>query len=91
MSKGAVAEVNVHRQPGDTQRVLQKVAEIPRRSGHSGNGFDAIGVTVLDFRNDGSPVRLVRTPPSPAPGDNFHYDSMIVRMANEYDTTFSHI
>lgn len=92
VANGLPVEVTQHKQPHDTERVLQKVAEIPRRSGHTGNGFDAIGVTVLDLDNDGStPVRLVSGAPAPKTGDNFHYDSMIVRMANEYDTTFSHI
>lgn len=91
IAKGFDPEVTKHRQPADTVRVLDKVAEIPRRSGHRGNGFDAIGVTVLELRNDGSPVNLIARSPAPRPGDNFHYDSMIVRMANEYDTTFSQI
>jgi hypothetical protein len=84
-------EVTRHRQPADTLRVLQKVEEIPRRSASSEVGFDGIGVTVLDLRNDGSPVDLVDAPPAPQPGDQFHYDDMIVRMANEYDTHFSRI
>jgi hypothetical protein len=91
ISEGLPARVTTHKQPHDVERVLDKVAEIPRRSGHTGNGFDAIGVTVLDLRNDGTPVRLVSSPPAPRPGGNFHSDSMIVRMANEYDTTFTHV
>jgi hypothetical protein len=84
-------EVTRHRQPADTLRVLAKITEIPRRSASSEVGFDGIGVTVLDLQNDGSPVHLVTGPPAPEPGDSFHYDSMIVRMANEYDTTFAYI
>jgi hypothetical protein len=91
MSKGLDPEYTDHRQPADTQRVLDKVAQIPRRTGKSGNGFDAIGISVFDLRNDGSPVELVTGPPSPPPGSNFHYAGMIVRMANEYDATFAHI
>jgi len=91
LAKGLEPDVSRHRQPHDTERVLAKVAEIPRRSGHQGNGFDAIGVTVLDLRNDGSTVDVVDGPPAPRPGDHFHYDSMIVRMANEYDATFAAI
>lgn len=91
LSEGLPARVSKHRQPSDTIRVLEKVAQIPRRSGKSGNGFDALGVTVLEFANDGGPVILVDTPPAPQPGSNFHYDSMIVRMANEYDATFARI
>jgi hypothetical protein len=85
------AIVTKHRQPGDTLRVLGKIAEIPRRSNSSESGFDGVGITVLRLRNDGGPVRIVNDPPAPQPGDSFHYDSMIVRMANEYDTTFANI
>lgn len=91
LANGLPIEVSVHHQPADTVRVLQKVAEIPRRSTHSENGFDAIGVTVVELRNDGTPVAVVTGAPAPQPGGPFHYDSMIVRMANEYDTTFGHI
>lgn len=91
IARGLDPEISVHKQPADTQRVLNKVAEIPRRSNNKGTGFDAIGVTVLDLVNDGSPVTLVEAPPAPQKGDHFHYGSMIVRMANEYDATFAHI
>lgn len=91
IARGHDPEVTTHKQPSDTLRVLDKVAEIPRRSSHSGTGFDAIGVTVLDLVNDGSPVTLVEGPPAPKQGDHFHYGSMIVRMANEYDATFAKI
>jgi hypothetical protein len=91
ISEGLPARMSVHRQPGDTIRVLDKVAQMPRRSGKSGNGFDAIGVTVLNFSNAGDPVDVVTVAPAPQPGSNFHYDGMIIRMANEYDATFGHI
>jgi len=80
-----------HRQPEDTLRVIDKVKEIPRRSKSSEVGFDGIGLSVLDFKNDGGPVTIVNDPPAPQHGDSFHYDSMIVRMANEYDATFANI
>lgn len=91
IADGRAVKVSQHRQPAVTERVLQKVAEIPRRSGSATHGFDAIGVTVLDLPNDGTPVRLVTGRPAPQPGENFHYASMIVRMANEYDTTFGNV
>lgn len=80
-----------HRQPDDMLRVIDKVLEIPRRSRSSEVGFDGIGISVLNFKNDGGPVTVVSAPPAPQPGDSFHYGNMIVRMANEYDTTFGHI
>ena len=83
--------VTMHNQPKDTYRVIEKIAEIPRRSASSESGFDGLGVTVVDFRNDGGMVSLVEGFPAPPPGTQFHYSSMIVRMANEYDTIFARI
>ena len=80
-----------HKQPADTLRVLGKVAEMPRRSASSETGFDGLGVVVIDAANDGTPVRIVTGPPAPPAGDTFNYETMIVRMANEYDTTFAGI
>jgi hypothetical protein len=80
-----------HRQPQDARRVVDKLSELPRRSASSEIGFDGLGITVLDFQNDGGQVEVVGAPPAPQPGDPFHYDSMIARMANEYDTIFSGI
>lgn len=80
-----------HRQPTDTLRVIEKVKEMPRRSQSSEVGFDGVGISVLNFRNDGGPVDLVTGAPAPQPGDPFHYDNMIVRMGHEYDTAFGHI
>lgn len=92
LSEGLSAKLTKHRQPAATQRVLDKVAQIPRRTGKSGTGFDAMGITVLNFVNDfTSPVTIVNEPPAPQPGSNFNYSGMIVRMANEYDATFAHI
>lgn len=78
----------VHRQPGDTERVVSKVRELPRRTRHTESGFDGVGITVLDFSNDGGPIRIVDGPPAPLPADSDHYDRMVERMATEYDTRF---
>ena len=83
--------VSTHVQPKSTDRVLQKVAEMPRRTRSGQHGFDGLGIVVVRARNDGSPVDLVESPPAPARGDLFHYDSMITRMANEYDVEFRHL
>ncbi len=76
-------------QPRSLIRTLEKIAEIPRRSNVRETGFDGIGVVVVDGVNDGSPFHLVTDPPAPQPGQPFHYDGMIARMANEYDTSFA--
>jgi hypothetical protein len=78
-------------QPRSLLRTLEKMTEIPRRSNVRETGFDGFGVVVIEGTNDGSPFSLVTAKPAPQPGEPFHYDGMIARMANEYDTSFSSI
>ena len=80
-----------HRQPADAERVIAKVRQLPRRAGRAGAGFDGLGVSLFDLANDGSVVQLVTAPPAPQPGDILNYATMISRMANEFDSTFTSI
>ena len=81
-------KMNKHVQPRAVESVLSKVAELPRRTGTVGNGFDGIGVTVLEIENLGGPVTVVEGSPAPKSTDAFNYDNMIARMAHEYDSRF---
>lgn len=84
----AAPVVSHHVQPRDAAGIVEKVQEIPRRVGPTGSGFDGLTIVGVDCPNDGSPVQIVAQPPAPQPGDIYHYESMITRVANEYDTTF---
>lgn len=88
---GTAPVVSTETQPHALNRTLQKVAEIPRRSNVRETGFDGVGVVVVAGENDGSPFRLISDRPAPQQGESFHYESMIVRMANEYDSSFVEI
>lgn len=88
VSPGRPDSANIHRQPRATRLVRQKVQELPRRSGPGRQGYDAIAIVVVDCKNDGSPVALIRDADAPVPGESFHYDSMIHRIANLYSTRF---
>lgn len=81
--------VNHHRQPSVTDKVLQKIHELPRRAATGREGFDALGVILLSCRNDGSEVELIQAAPSPQPNDTLYYDSMIHRMSQMYATRFA--
>jgi hypothetical protein len=83
--------VNRNPQPGELHKTLAKVHELPRRTRSGDVGYDAIGVIVLDFANDGGPVELVSGPPAPLTGDPHNYDSMVIRLGNEYDARWGHI
>lgn len=78
-------------QPRSVTRTLDKLTQLKRRSTVHESGFDGIGVTVIDFQNLGGPVDVVTSSPAPAAGTSFHYDTMIVRMAGQYDSRFAGI
>jgi hypothetical protein len=73
-----------HRQPDVTEKVIEKVKELPRRSSPKEDGYDALAIVVVRCRNDATPVTLVPGPPTPPPGDIFHYDAMVQRLADLY-------
>jgi len=83
--------VSHHDQPRDTERVIEKVLKLPRSSGTGKRGYDAIGLTVVDMRNDGGPVVQIDSSPAPQPGDILHYDQMIGRIKSRYTARFPQI
>jgi hypothetical protein len=83
--------VSVHSQPRDAEGVIEKVREIPRRVGPVSAGYDGLAIVAIDCANNGSAVTILSGPPAPQPGDIYHYDTMVTRVANEYDTTFASI
>ena len=88
LQQGGVTVISKHRQPKDAEGIMEKVREIPRRVGPQGQGYDGLAIVVINCANDGSTIQLVSTPPAPQPGEIYHYETMITRIANEYDTTF---
>jgi hypothetical protein len=89
---GQKVVVSQHAQPADTAGLIAKMREIPRRTGTQTEGYDGLGVVVVDAPNDDiTPIQLVTTPPAPQTGDVLHYDTMITRVANEYDRAFHDI
>jgi hypothetical protein len=85
---GATPVVSCHKQPEAAQAAIETVQSLPRRSNSSGTGYDGLAIVVVDMKNNGTPVRLVAEPPAPPTGSALHYDSMIRRVANEYDVAF---
>jgi hypothetical protein len=83
--------VTNHAQPKATERTIAKLEEIPRRTQGGVDGFDALGIVVIELHNDGSPVTIVSRPPAPAPNDIWHYDQMIRRIASLYAAKFGNI
>lgn len=82
------AEISVHNQPKDALGAIAKVEQLPRRTSNEGDGYEGLGIILVDCANDGSPVTVATSPPVP---DNYRYDRMVTRIANEYDVRFRNI
>lgn len=88
---GGPLRVTVHDQPRVAERVVKKVLEIPRRATTSAQGFDALAIVMVECTNDGkTPVRIIDEPPAPERGNPVHYDSMIARVVQLYESRFPH-
>lgn len=83
--------VTRHRQPQDAIAILEKLREVPRRVRDSEEGFDAFAVVAVNCRNDGSPVRLVTELPAPQPGEIYHYEWTVLRLAQLYEQKYRDI
>jgi len=89
---GAPPVVTKHSQPRVATAAVNMVRnKLPRRSGASGVGYDGLAILVVSAANDGTPITVVTSPPAPPPGDIFHYDNAVTRVANEYDAIFKSI
>ena len=90
MQKGSDEPVvTTHNQPSVTESVIEKLRELPRRTATGTEGFDALGIVVVDLRNDGTPVTVHTAPPAPQPTDQDTYANMVMRAANLYDYRFA--
>ncbi|MFZ2651667.1 MAG: hypothetical protein WA210_16335 [Burkholderiaceae bacterium] len=82
--------ITAHRQPEDAETIVAGLRDIQRRSTPNDTGFDAMGVVVVDCRNDGSAItHVTRHPPAPSPADDFDYARFVHRLAHLYTTRFN--
>ncbi len=75
--------VTAHKQPRAAERVVDAIMKIPRRSKVAGEGFDAIGITMVNCRNDRTEVTIdaaacAKLPPIAT------YGSLIDRLGRHY-------
>ena len=88
----ADVEVSKHRrQPGPAQGMVDTIKQLRRRSSDRDRGFDAIGIIVVEMKNDGSPCTIVTAPTPPAlqTSDSLHYDQMVLRVPDAYAQRFA--
>jgi hypothetical protein len=85
------AAITRHDQPRHAIAIMDKLREVPRRVRDGEEGFDAFAVVVVDCRNDGTPVRLITDPPAPQPGEIYHYEWTVLRLAQLYEQKYRDI
>lgn len=82
------AKISTHNQPTDALGAIAKVERLPRRTSNEGDGYEGLGIILIDCANDGSQVVVADKPPVP---DNYRYERMVTRLATEYDVRFRNI
>jgi hypothetical protein len=81
---------NTHTQPADAARVVEMLSTaIPMVRGGFDFGYDVIGVSVIECRNDGSPVSICAEAPAPQSHDHVHYERMIRSICSAYRSRFA--
>jgi len=89
VTPSGVGKVNRHSQPDDARKVVEMLGRaIPLARDVPAIGYDSIGVTVIDCRNDGSPVTVVTDGPAPERSNHVNYQRMLVGLCSEYRARF---
>lgn len=89
VTPSGMGKINQHNQPSDAAQVVRMLSTaVPRIGDSSGFGFDAIGLTVLECRNDGSPVILLDKAPAPSGSEHVNYGRMVRSLCSEYRGRF---
>jgi len=79
------AKLTQHKQPVDALRVVEMISHaVPRVEELGGYGYDAIGVTVIECRNDGSPVSVATSKAFSRTRSHVHYDHMVRSICSEF-------
>lgn len=80
--------VNREKQPSAALGAQKRIRTVRVRGLTTERGYDALGITTIEARNDGSQVTLAPVPPALASSDPLHYERMILRVAGIYDGRF---
>lgn len=90
VSPGNAGKVNEHSQPEDARLVVDMIAKAIPLTRHTKDlGYDAVGVTVIECANDGSPVVVCGGSAAPSNTEHVHYGRMMVSLCSEFRRRFT--
>jgi len=84
-------EWNEHPQPRFVGITMKTVDQLPRRMRPGEDGYDALGVVVVNCLNDGSRVKIHKAVPAPQAGEVYHYAAFVARLRGFYESRFGHL
>ena len=82
-----------NQQPKSAAKTVSRLSSLEFRNRTADFGFDALGVLLVEARNDGTPWRIETRAEfgAPRPGDNMHYTRMVQRISHDYGGRFAHL
>lgn len=84
-------EWNEHPQPRFVEITMETMDQLPRRLRPGEDGYDALGVVVVECLNDGSRVTIHKAAPAPQKNQVYHYAAFIARLRGFYESRFGHL
>jgi hypothetical protein len=82
---------NEHPQPRFVEITMETMDQLPRRMRPGEDGYDALGVVVVNCLNDGSRVTIHKAAPAPQARQIYHYAAFIARLRGFYESRFGHL
>jgi hypothetical protein len=90
VSPGKQGNVKKHSE-SEAKAVLDMIRKaIPTAHNQPAFGYDVIGASLIECRNDGSQVKILNTPPAPAHTDFIYYERMMTSLCGVYRSKFGH-
>lgn len=91
VTPSGAGKLNRHNQPDVTRRAVSMIRDAVPTAEAGRYGYDAVGVTVLNCRNDGkTPVTVVHDPGvAPNFTDRIRYEQMITKICSEFYSRFT--
>lgn len=89
VSPGKKGIAKKHNQPHEAETVLSMIRKaIPTVQNEPKFGYDAIGASLIECQNDGSPVQIINSTPAPTHTDFINYGRMMTNLCGAYRKRF---
>jgi hypothetical protein len=88
---GPLTRITRHTQPRAARRVQEAIGSLPFRQTPNEQGYDVIGITTIELRNDTSAVTVASEPAALSAEHARGYQAMVRRICSLYGARFAYI